>query len=491
MSDAEQMLRTILDSSPDSIIVTDLLGRVVECSQATLAMHGFTEKSQAIGRSCMDFVTPEDRLRAWSDLGRTLVAVEPQVGEFRVLRADGSLFFVEIAGSAIRGASGVPSGVVILVKDITERRRVQESLRHERDRAQNYLDIAGTMIVVLDADGNVSLINRRGCEILEGDEKDVLGTNWINSYLAEPEHEVIGRLFRDIICGAVPCPEYRENRIRTRTGRIRLIAWHNALLQDEAGRILGVICSGEDITDRRNAEAQVLTYQQQLRALASELALAEERERRRIATYLHDTIAQMLTTAGMKLDAILASPDASGVAAALAEIRGLLSRAIQNARSATFDLSPPVLHELGLTVALEWLTERFGAEHGLSADLVTEGPETALEEDLRVVLFQAARELLHNVAKHARARRAKVSLKVEDSRLSVTVEDDGRGFDVAEAMPNARALTGFGLFAIRERLAHFGGRMEIRSEPGRGTTAALSVPIRPNSGPLREKLHEH
>jgi signal transduction histidine kinase len=200
---------------------------------------------------------------------------------------------------------------------------------------------------------------------------------------------------------------------------------------------------------------------------------------------------QVLTTAGMKLEAVLVSPDAAPVAGALGEIRDLIHRSVQDARSATFDLSPPILHELGLTVALEWLTERFGAEHSLAATFIEAGPDTALEEDLRIVLFRAVRELLHNVAKHARARRATVVQHIEDTRLSITVEDDGRGFDVARALPDARALTGFGLFAIRERLAHFGGTLEIRSQPGQGTAAVLSVPIRRDSGPLREKLHEH
>jgi PAS domain S-box-containing protein len=377
------------------------------------------------------------------------------------------------------------------VKDIPGRRRAQESLRRERDRAQNYLDIANTMIVVFQKDGAVGLINRKGCDVLEAEEHEIVGKNWFDCFVPEAEREDRRRQFQDQIAGRAALPGHHEQTVRTRLGQLRLIAWHNAALRDEAGAVTGFLTSGEDVTCRRSAEAQVLAYQEQLRALASELSLAEERERRRIATYLHDTIAQVLTTASMKLEALLVSPDAAPVAGPLGEIRDLIHRSIQDARSATFDLSPPILHELGLTVALEWLTERFGAEHSLAATFAETGPDTALEEDLRIVLFRAVRELLHNVAKHARARRATVVQHIEDTHLSITVEDDGRGFDVARALPDARALTGFGLFAIRERLAHFGGSLEIRSQPGRGTAVVLSVPIRRDSGPLREKLHEH
>jgi len=263
-----------------------------------------------------------------------------------------------------------------------------------------------------------------------------------------------------------------------------------SLIRNAAGETTGLVVVARDVTKQRGAEERVMLYQKQLRALASELSLAEARERRRIATYLHDTICQALTTAVLKIEAIQQSPAAADIAGALGEVREIVSQTVRDARSATFDLSPPVLHELGLPVALEWLAERFAAEHGLPAQFSDEGPDVALTEDLRIVLFRAVRELLHNAAKHSHARRVAIKMKIEGSNLAINVEDDGRGFNVADAVPDARELTGFGLFAIRERLAHFGGKMEIISEPGRGTNVDLTVPIRPDSGLLREKMHE-
>jgi len=225
---------------------------------------------------------------------------------------------------------------------------------------------------------------------------------------------------------------------------------------------------------REQAGEKLLAYQEQLRSFASELALTEERERRRIATALHDTIGQTLALSRIKLAALresLAGPDH------VAEVLKLIEQAIQNTRSLTIQLSPPVLYELGLEAAIEWLLEQAEQEHGLAAEFEDDGLPKPLDHDIQVLLFQAVRELLANIAKYAKADRVKVALARTHSALAITVEDDGVGFDTTGIGPQWGKTGGFGLFNISERLGHLGGSLKVKSEPGRGTRITLSAPL--------------
>jgi PAS domain S-box-containing protein len=257
--------------------------------------------------------------------------------------------------------------------------------------------------------------------------------------------------------------------------------------RDAVGRINGVIGVVRDITERKRAEEELVAYQKRLRSLASELALVEQRERRRLATYLHDHIGQNLAMAKIKMDALWPSASKTDLAAAFDEIRGTMGSTIESTRSLTFDLSPPILYELGFEPAVEWLTEQFHERHGIVCRLKDDGQPKPLGDDLRAVLFEAVRELLYNVVKHAQARGATVSLRREGGEIRVMVEDDGVGFARDSAASRQARGGGFGLFNVRERLAHFGGRLQVESAPGRGTCVTLVAPLGGNDGKEQER----
>jgi signal transduction histidine kinase len=231
--------------------------------------------------------------------------------------------------------------------------------------------------------------------------------------------------------------------------------------------------------ERKGAEAQLVAREEQLRRLTAELSLSEERERRRLAQALHDRIGQVLALVSIRLGALLErTPDPERVQE-IREVRRLVAEATADTRSLTFDLSPPVLYELGLEAALEWLADRLGAEHGLLIACQLETGRAPVPDALRVVLFQCARELLTNVGKHARAQRVTVTLRRPRGRVQLGVEDDGVGFDLARLDPHTRGDDGFGLFNIQERLTHLGGRVDVQSVRGQGTRILLDLPVRP------------
>ena len=240
------------------------------------------------------------------------------------------------------------------------------------------------------------------------------------------------------------------------------------------------------VVERERAEERLITYQKQLKSLASELSLTEERERRRIASDLHDSIGQTLVVAKMKLEELREMKISVIVNCLLNDIRQLLEKTIQDTRSLTFELSPPILYELGLEPAVEWLTEQF-QEYDMVIDFVDDKQFKPLDDDMRGLLFKAVRELLVNVYKHAKAQNIKVSIQRDGNDIRIEVEDDGVGFDTSGIRFSASKTGGFGLFNMRERLEHLGGHFEVGSQPGDGTQITLVAPLKCEDETIEEE----
>jgi len=229
---------------------------------------------------------------------------------------------------------------------------------------------------------------------------------------------------------------------------------------------------------RKRSRQRLGIYQERLRSLASELVLTEERERRRLAMDLHDSIAQSLALSKTKLDALRTQSHAADLPEAVDEVLEILKPAIRDARSLMFQLSPPLLYVMGLEAAVESLAEQAQEQHGLVTTFSDDEQPKPLGEDLRVLLFRAVRELLINVIKHSRASTARIRMRRDNGCIRIDVEDDGVGFSPAgENEDPLVGKSGFGLFSIRERLQHLGGRLEIDSAPGRGSRITLTAKL--------------
>jgi signal transduction histidine kinase len=219
----------------------------------------------------------------------------------------------------------------------------------------------------------------------------------------------------------------------------------------------------------------------QLQRLASALTLAEQRERRRVSQILHDHVQQILYGIQMRSQLIaLDGPADERVRDHLAALQALVAEAIRTTRTLTVELSPPVLQNEGLAAALQWLASHMAEHYGLQVSLDLETDYQGASSDLRMLLFQLVRELLFNVVKHAGVQAASVSMMVSGDELIICVADCGRGFDALQR-PAGPASTGsgFGLYSVRERLALFGGRLQVHAAPGQGVQATVIVPREP------------
>ena len=243
---------------------------------------------------------------------------------------------------------------------------------------------------------------------------------------------------------------------------------------DSDGTVLGVIAIGTDVSERRQAELRVARYQQSLKSLGSEVALAEERKRRAIADRIHDEISQNLACAKLRVGSLTTCLDLDSCRDGISLINELLDAAIAGSRTLAFELSPPLLHELGFIEAVEWLAEQFEQRHDVDIAFTDDGRDKPLAQDVSVTLFRAVNELLTNVVTHADADHAHVSVSRANGNVLVCVTDNGRGFCPVKGLQDQKS---YGLFNINERLDYVGGTMLIESNKLTGTSVTLTAPV--------------
>jgi len=230
-------------------------------------------------------------------------------------------------------------------------------------------------------------------------------------------------------------------------------------------------------------EARIETRTAQLRQLAAEIVLAEQKERERIAQLLHDDLQQLLYGLQIQLNLlhtdVLASA-APGLVTAFQESATLITTIIQLTRQLTVDLSPPVLQSDGLVEMLHWLANHMHQMYGLTVAVVADIQPQLYSSELRIFLFQLVRELLFNVVKHAGVTQAQVKVQSIDDQLAVQVSDQGQGFDVPSTLAAPHA-GGYGLRSIQHRLTLFDGQLLLDSQPGVGTQVTILLPRHPPS----------
>ncbi|MFW6033216.1 MAG: PAS domain S-box protein, partial [Phycisphaeraceae bacterium] len=443
-------------------------------------------------------VHPRDRERVMKRYRADTARPGNEVLEYRIFAADGREIWLRDLIRLEHDAEGRATLAGVAV-DITARRRTEAELRHSQAHLQAVLDILPVGVLIIDRRGRVLETNpalkaMSGGQIYPTLESASANLHGRHPDTGEPIPPGKWGLLRALHHAETVLDE--EVEIETPDGKRKIVLNSALPIRDSRGEIAGAVAVNVDITDlkrtqqelsslnatleQRVAERTALAEQQadQLRALAGELSLTEERERRRLAQVLHDHLQQLLVAAKMRLSLLGEELDTSHRHAA-EEVQELLGESIEASRSLTVELSPPVLHDAGLGPALEWLGRHYEKEYGLAVEATFDRQAEPERSDLRFLLFQAARELLFNTVKHARASQAWVSLtRTAGGEVRLVVEDDGDGFEPGRKKPGS-SQSSFGLFSIRERLRLIGGRMDICTAPGEGTCIRVVVPLDP------------
>lgn len=352
------------------------------------------------------------------------------------------------------------------------------SARRSEARAKRLADSNLIGVFFCSIDGAVTGANDRFLKLLGYAREELLAgkVGWLE--LTSPEHRERDRRAVEELKAYQVCTPFEKDYLLSDGRRVPVFIGCAAVensLHDCVGFVL-------NLTEQKRVEAELVAHRERLQAMASELMLAEERERRRIASVLHDSVGQTLAAAKRQVHDVRDQGGGDGTVARLSDAYDLIDCAISTTRTLTSEISPPVLYELGLSPALQWLADRAQRQHGMVCEFHDDGLPKPVGHEVRLVLFQAARELLVNVAKHAHARSCRISMTDGDGKVRVAVQDDGVGFDTSVLGKGGGKDNAFGLFSIRERLSHLGGKVEIMSEPGKGTTVRLSAPLHDMKG---------
>ena len=513
LKESQERYKALFEGTAEGILVTDIeTKRFKYANPAICRMLGYTEEE--LKRLGVPDIHPKEELQHVISEFEAQVRGEKSLAvAIPCLRKDGTVIYADINSANVL-IDGVECNVGLFT-DITKRKHTEEELLFKTTllEAQSETSIDG--ILVVDGKGKSLLFNKRFGQMwnipqhilnTRDDEKML---QCALSQLKDPDKflERVKYLYAHK-------DEKSRDEILFKDGKV--FDRYSSPLRDSTGKHYGRIWYFRDITQRKHTEQELekardeleirvrerttelenavkklrsevserkkteeklLTYQKQLRSSASELSLAEERLRRKIATDVHDHISQNLAISKLKIESLTQSATSPELARELEEIRDLIAQVVESTRSLTFELSPPVLYELGFEAAVEWLVRQTRKQYGLSAEFEDDGRTKPLDGNVRILLFQAVRELLVNVVKHAKASSVKVSTQRVGDQIRVSVEDDGVGFDVTQVHSQDHMTSGFGLFNIRERLDHIGGHLDIASRAGKGTRITLVAPI--------------
>jgi PAS domain S-box-containing protein len=476
-----------VESSDDAIIGKNLLGVVTSWNMGAQRLFGYTAQ-EAMGQP-VAILIPPDRLDEEPRMLEQLRQGE-KMDRYQTIRRrkDGSRVDVSLTVSPINDAQGQLIGASEIARDITERELLEAAIRQNESLFSAILEQAPVGMYIVDAQFRLQQVNSLALPVFN-EVKPLFGRDFSEVIKILWGSEVGGQvadIFRHTL-------ETGEQYISPGFSKRRFDLDVEQSYHWETRRVTlpdgqwGVVCYFTDITARKQAEEELeqrvvdrtqelLQLHVQLRALTTELNLTEQRERRRLATELHDHLAQLLVLGKMKLGQSkrLTQP-LEKRDELIEETDAVLSEALAYTRTLVIDLSPPILREFGLPAALRWLGERM-QRHELAVTVQIEVEDLPLPEDQAVLLFQSVRELLMNTIKHARSHTASVRMEQESGSLRIEVRDEGVGFDL-EGDIQTSISSKFGLFSIRERMRALGGHFHLQSAPGEGATATLILPL--------------
>lgn len=399
---------------------------------------------------------------------------EPFEIEYVVVRPDGQEVWILERGAPVQDTDGSGGYVQGVMFDVTALKNAENAVRESERRFREMLETVQLVAVITEVDGSISFCNDYLVTLSGYPAEELHGRNWEELFVPEPQR--LGRRF---------FPELRQGRVvphdtttmLTRSGELRTISWSSTPLRDAEGRVVSAASIGEDVTDRLRAEHALRESEERRRLVMAEMLRTAEEERSRIATELHDDTVQVMAATLMSLDRVKAAIERDAraqVQDAVGAARSTLAAAVERTRRLMFELRPPLLESQGLDPALRDLAASAAAEEGFEVQAsiaVGRYPEA-----VETLAYRTAQEAIANARKHAGAQRLALTLIEDDGHLRGEVRDDGRGFDVKQALDRRAMRLHLGLDTMIERVRMAGGEIAVQSQRGDGTTVSFRIP---------------
>jgi PAS domain S-box-containing protein len=486
----------LIETANVMIVGLDVEGKVNVFNPAAEKITGYT-LSELQGQDWFELLTPKERYpQVHAEFSRLMAGGIPKLFENPILTKTGDERVISWCNNEIAYGDQI-TGILSFGIEITDKKKAEQALAESEMRFRALMEQAPFSIQLFAPNGTLIQVNE-AWQALWGIPDETL-PELLGSYnpLEDEEARKMGLLpfIQKAFNGenvVLPFVEYDsastlENmEIDGRGGHKSIVRARFYPVKNQNGDIVTVVSVEEDITESKQAEEKIQQYQQRLKALAAQLTLAEEQERRRIAADLHDHVGHSLALARMQLDGLQDSATELERNIIVKDISNIMLQALQETRSLIFALSSPLMNEIGLGAAIaEWLEEQVEKRYGIKtqfSDTIAKEHRKTLDENVRALLFRNVRELLTNVIKHSRATTVSVRLQESGSETQILIEDDGVGFDHDVLKNQSRSTNGFGLFSVQERMADLGGRCDILSAPGKGCRVILTVPLEKSDG---------
>jgi PAS domain S-box-containing protein len=427
----------------------------------------------------LTLVHPEDRERVAMAKGDIKPGDTSYENSFRIVRPDGAVRVLYSRGQVVRDETGQPVRLLGVCQDITDRIWVEEQVRISQERfrmmVENVRDYA---IFMLDPEGCITSWNL-GSERIKGyTAEEIHGRH--HSYFFPPESSAEDLPRRQLEIAAIE-GRHESEGWRVRKDGSRFWAHETVTrLRDDRGKLYGFSKITHDITQRRQAEEDLRSYADRLRAVSGRLVEVQEAERRLLATELHDRVGQNLTALGLNLR-LVASGVADSIrpeaAARLQDSENLVKGTVDAIRNVMGELRPQVLDDYGLLAALRSHASGFSRRTGIQVSVDGGGaPGGLLPKSVDVAMFRIAQEALNNVAKHSRANHVEIALQRANGHAKLSIRDDGVGFD-PEHVEASNPDAGWGLLIMRERAEAVGAKLKLDANPGAGVRVLVEYRI--------------
>lgn len=486
-------LAAIIESSHDGIVSMNFDGTVRSWNKGAETIFGYTA-AEMIGKNIAAIFPHQGdkKMAAIFDEVKHGKAVSPSEEVRRT--KDGREIHVQINYSPIRDAAGKPVAISAIKSDITERKRMENALRESEQLHRTIGETVPFGTWTTDAEGRCTHVTRPFLEMTGLSLEEIKGFGWFDRVPEEERPQLQKDWLHCVETGEDWDYEYR---ILGGDGTLYDVLTIGRPVRDAQGKILFWAGFHLDITERKRMEQELqelnLKLEQkiaertseleenmlQLRRLTLELTQAEQRERQRLGTILHNDLQQLLVAMRLRLEKLATTVQIVGERNILQEVNDLLRQAVSTTRNLATDLRPPILNNADILQSLHWLADWFEKRFGFEVQLhLKENLQTEkLPDEAVVILFDAARELLFNVVKHAGVRDVSMSLQiVKDECLMLRISDKGMGTDAKLLEGENGKMAGSGLASIKDRLKILGGRLSIKSAAGKGFRAEILIP---------------
>jgi PAS domain S-box-containing protein len=368
--------------------------------------------------------------------------------------------------------------IFALLSSLLRGKRVKATLQENETRYRTLQENVPVGVYRTSNDGKILSVNPAVLKMLGFDAGEDMSSFQVSDFYKNPE------IRSDILSHLKAEGEVTdfEAEFRRKDGSLFWGSLSAKRVTDADGNPMFIDGVVQDTSDRKQAELKLFDYQQRLKALASQLTIAEEQERRRIAADLHDYVSQSLALTRLQLAAISKSGDDAGLKKQLDQISLGLLQMSSDIHQLVFELSSPTLRELGLGAAIaEWLEEKITKVSAIEVELIDQLHD-GLDEFMSLILFRNVRELLTNTVKHAQANKLVVCLEEAGGAIKITIKDNGIGFNPEHALRKTNCDGGFGLFSVEERMADLDGSLTINSRSHQGATIIMTAPCKPQAG---------